>query len=69
MNESVYEKIIRKSGMKPVSCKCQLCKSQCRTPCFGIPDDMKKIIEAGYINRVQIRVIDDVPMITPMMQV
>lgn len=74
--ESTFEKISRKTGKKPISCKCNLCKMQCHHPCLGTPEDMIKIIGAGYQDRVmQIRwaggvnmgVYDaDIPMITPL---
>lgn len=51
--ESTFEKIIRKSGKKPVACKCEQCKNQCRTcPCLGTPADIEKIIDAGYGNKI-----------------
>lgn len=51
--ESVFEKIIRKTGRKPSSCKCVSCKSQCmRSPCLGTPQDIEKIIDAGYGDRI-----------------
>lgn len=50
--ETTFEKIVRKTGMKPVSCKCNLCKKQCQAPCFGTPEDMIKIIGDGYKDRV-----------------
>src|ERR1035437_8461921 len=46
--ETTFEKIIRKTRMKPISCKCNLCKKQCAHPCLGTPEDMVKIIEAGF---------------------
>lgn len=52
MKETVYSKIIRKTGKKPIECKCSLCKSQCKRQCLGTPDDIKNIIEAGYGNRI-----------------
>lgn len=64
--ETTFERIIRKSGRKPVSCKCQLCKSQCAAPCMGTPEDMLKIIEAGYGNRVVIAPVDGLQILSPM---
>jgi hypothetical protein len=52
--ESTFQKIIRKTGKKPIECKCNTCKSQCKFPCIGTPEDMVKIIGAGYSNRVGI---------------
>lgn len=48
MKENVFRKIIRKTGRKPVECRCEACKSQCKTPCLGTPQDILKLIEAGY---------------------
>lgn len=50
--ETAFERIIRKTGRKPVQCKCQKCKEQCRTPCLGTPDDILRLIRAGYRDRL-----------------
>lgn len=51
--ESAFYKIIRKTGRKPIQCKCQACKSQCKiAPCLGTPEDIEKIIDAGYKDRI-----------------
>lgn len=47
-----FSKIARKSGRKPTECKCEKCKSQCRTLCLGTPEDIMKLIEAGYEDRL-----------------
>lgn len=52
MSETTLQKIIRRTGRKPVECKCRACKEQCRTPCLGTPDDIMKLIEAGYIDKL-----------------
>ena len=52
MKESTYQKIIRKTGRKPIECKCQACKQQCKTPCLGTPQDIMKIIESGFGDRL-----------------
>lgn len=66
MSETTFEKIVRKSGMKPVSCKCNLCKMQCQHPCLGTPEDMLKIIGAGYNQRVVATVLDGIQIIHPL---
>lgn len=33
-------------------CSCEKCKSMCKTPCVGTPDDMMKLINAGYSERL-----------------
>lgn len=43
---------MRKTGRKPTECKCQLCKQQCHTPCLGTPEDILRLIEAGYADRL-----------------
>ena len=48
INNNTLKKIIRKTGRKPSECKCQRCKDQCKTPCLGTPEDILKLIEAGY---------------------
>lgn len=54
MSESTLDKISRKTGKKQTNCKCQLCKSQCRHPCLGTPEDIAKLINTGYSNRLMI---------------
>lgn len=53
MAENILQKIIRKTGRKPSACKCQACKNQCRTPCLGTPQDILKLIEAGYMDNLK----------------
>lgn len=50
--ESAIERIIRKTGRKPVQCKCGECKKQCRTPCLGTPEDILRLIRAGYKDKL-----------------
>ena len=47
-----FSHISQKSGRKPTSCNCKECKSQCHTPCLGTPEDILKLIEAGYEDRL-----------------
>lgn len=51
---SGIEKIIEKSGRKPTECQCEKCQSQCKTPCLGTPDDILRLIKAGYADKVAI---------------
>lgn len=52
-SENTFQKIIRKTGRKPVSCKCTLCQKQCTVaPCLGTPADIEKLIDAGYGSRI-----------------
>lgn len=53
--ETTFQKIIRRTGRKPIECKCSKCQSQCEAaPCLGTPEDIKKIIEAGYADKLMI---------------
>lgn len=37
---------------KENECSCSICQSMCKTPCIGTPEEMKKLKEAGYENRL-----------------
>jgi hypothetical protein len=51
---SSVERIVEKSGRKLTECQCEQCKSQCRTPCLGTPEDILRLIKAGYMDKVAI---------------
>ena len=53
IKETVLQRIMRKTGRKPCQCKCSLCKEQCHTPCLGTPEDIEKIIDAGYGDKLE----------------
>lgn len=54
MNETTFQKISRKTGRKLTECKCESCKSQCRhVACLGTPEDIEKLIDAGYGDRIR----------------
>lgn len=46
-------RIIRKTGRKPCECKCALCKQQCHTPCLGTPQDIERLIDSGYVEKLE----------------
>lgn len=50
---NILQRIICKTGRKPSVCKCQKCKNQCRIPCLGTPQDILRLIEAGYQERLK----------------
>lgn len=50
--ETALQRIMRKTGRKPIECKCQKCKQQCKTPCLGTPEDILRLIKAGYKERL-----------------
>lgn len=54
MGESILQKIIRKTGRKPSNCKCLTCRNQCHTPCLGTPDDILRLIEVGYQDKLAV---------------
>lgn len=75
VTEITIEKIIRATGRKPVSCKCAICKDQCRrAPCLGTPQDIWALIEAGYKDRLELTVwsvglfLGKIPFPIPMVQ-
>lgn len=39
-------------GYKVTECSCERCKNQCRTPCLGTPEDIDRLIKAGYGDRL-----------------
>lgn len=53
--------------MKPISCKCNLCKLQCAQPCWGTPEDMQNIIDAGFMKRCMVQVYGEIMFVTPLM--
>lgn len=50
--ESQLQRIIRKTGRKPIQCKCKECQQQCHIPCLATPQDVLKLIKAGYVGRL-----------------
>ena len=52
MAEKTFDKIARKTGRKVTFCKCQDCKKQCTTPCLGTPEDIEKLIDAGFDDKI-----------------
>ena len=52
--ELISDKIIRLSGAKPCQCSCEKCRSMCHAPCLGTPDDIEKLIQAGYGDRLAV---------------
>lgn len=47
-----FSYIMQKSGRKPTACNCERCKAQCHTPCLGTPEDIGRLIDAGYKDRL-----------------
>lgn len=48
-----FQYIIKKTGRKPVECKCNQCKSQCSTvPCLGTPSDILRLMDNGFAQHI-----------------
>lgn len=47
-----FEDIAKASGRGESVCSCSQCKNQCRTPCLGTPQDIGRLIDAGYADRL-----------------
>ncbi|MCE8595707.1 hypothetical protein [Bacteroides fragilis] len=53
MLDTITQRIIKNTGRKPISCKCEICQAQCRrTPCIGTPQDIQALIKAGYKDKL-----------------
>lgn len=50
---SPLQRIMQKTGRRPTECKCHLCKRQCHTPCLGTPQDILRLMDAGYTSRLK----------------
>lgn len=54
INNEIADKIMRVTGRHPVACDCEHCRMQCMTPCLGTPQDIWRLIRAGYVDRLRI---------------
>lgn len=45
---------MNKLDILPNECKCEKCKRMCDRPCWGTPEDIKKIIDAGYGDKLMV---------------
>lgn len=53
IKETEFQRMVRKTGHKPVNCKCKECKRQCeKVSCLGTPADIEKIVDAGFKDRI-----------------
>lgn len=50
--ESAENRVMRKSGRKPTECKCSACKNQCKTPGLATPNQILKLVESGYKDKI-----------------
>lgn len=54
MSNDITDRIMRATGRYPVACDCEHCRRQCRIPCLGTPEDIWRLIESGYQDRLRI---------------
>lgn len=50
----LFDKIKKNTGRKEVECSCELCQKQCKVPCLGTPDDILRLLEAGYRDKLSV---------------
>lgn len=71
---TAFQFVVKKTGLKPNECNCSKCVKMCRTtPCIGTPEDIAKIAQAGFEERLQVTMwasgmpygIPPVPIIAP----
>ena len=43
---------MKEEDFKLSNCDCKRCQSMCYTPCCGTPEEIEKIMEAGYGDRL-----------------
>ena len=51
-NISLFDRISAASGRAATVCSCEQCRRKCRVPCLGTPDDIIRLLEAGYESRL-----------------
>lgn len=52
--KTIFQNISHHCGRKPIQCMCKKCQMQCHTPCLGTPQDILKLIDAGYGDRLEL---------------
>lgn len=52
MAEETLQRIARESGCKPSECSCTQCRNMCHTPCLGTPEDIERLVNVGYADRL-----------------
>lgn len=51
--ETTLQRIERLSQSYPTECSCARCQQMCRVPCLGTPEDIEKLVDAGYADRLK----------------
>lgn len=54
MNNKALERIMQVTERYPVACSCERCRRQCLTPCLGTPQDIWRLMEAGYESKLKL---------------
>lgn len=53
--ENARSAIEKLSIIKSTECKCSICQTYCQQkPCWGTPEDINELIDAGYANRLML---------------
>lgn len=50
--ETVLQRIERISHCHPTECSCERCRQMCHVPCLGTPEDIERLVDAGYADRL-----------------
>lgn len=48
---------------QPPACTCQVCSDNCCLPCWGTPADIRKLIDAGYGDRLALEIWRSKPLL------
>ncbi len=51
--ETVLQRIERLSKCHPSECSCSRCQKMCQVPCLGTPEDIERLVDAGYTDRLR----------------
>jgi len=58
---SDQQHIEKLSGLQAHSCTCSQCKDMCRqTPCIGTPQDILKLVNAGFVDKLEPTILDSI---------
>lgn len=74
MSNAALERIMRATQRRPTECDCPHCRKQCMTPCLGTPQDILRLIEAGYEEQLRMTfwcvgmLVGAIPFPVPMVQ-
>lgn len=52
-DETTLQRIIRLSTCEPSECHCERCRQMCHVPCLGTPEDIERLVDAGYADRLR----------------